>query len=143
LNNSCCFVAKARNDAKSDIPGRKSTGATAAACRLPEAFCSAKTSHSFSIANYDDVSNCTPEQLAKLIDQAVDMCALRIVSSYVQEAYRRMIFTKKGTEVVRKRLSQGEQFCYVFRWLDDLLCYEEMACSSTEVCFQFLLACFF
>lgn len=47
------FIAKSKNEVLEDVQERKSTGITAAVCCLPEAFCGAKTSRSFSIAKYN------------------------------------------------------------------------------------------
>lgn len=52
FSNSWLFAARDRLKTAVDIPERKSTGATADLCKLPEPFSLSKTSNEFSIAKY-------------------------------------------------------------------------------------------
>lgn len=36
----------------------------------------------------------------------------------------------RAKEVIKEKLAKGERFCYVFRWIDDLLEAEEQAARS-------------
>ncbi|VDK73717.1 unnamed protein product [Litomosoides sigmodontis] len=119
--------AKSNNEVLEDVQERKSTGVTAAVCCLPEAFCGSKTSRSFSIANYDEQPDLESEQLEVLIHQVLVNTRQAVVTNGPDDEIRTHTYRRKAKEVIKEKLAKGERFCYVFRWIDDLLEAEEKA----------------
>ncbi|CAG9531988.1 unnamed protein product, partial [Cercopithifilaria johnstoni] len=124
--------AKSENEAVEDVKERKSTGITAAVCCLPEAFCGAKTSRSFSIANYDEQPDLGSELLETLIYQILVNTRQAVVPDGPSGKIRSHTYQRKAREMIKERLAKGERFCYVFRWIDDLLEAEEQAARSCD-----------
>ncbi|KAM3721402.1 Baculoviral IAP repeat-containing protein [Dirofilaria immitis] len=134
-HTGCHFVdiilrAKSMNEVVEDVKERKSTGITAAVCCLPEAFCGAKTSRSFSIANYDEQPKLGSELLEKLIYQLLINTRQAVVPDGPNDEIRSYAYQKKAKEIIKEKLAKGERFCYVFRWVDDLLEADELAARS-------------
>ncbi|VDO35808.1 unnamed protein product [Onchocerca flexuosa] len=138
--------AKSKNEIVEDVKERKSTGITAAVCCLPEAFCEAKTSRSFSIANYDEQPELGSELLETLIYQILINTRQAVVPGGPNDEIRSHAYQRKAKEVIKDKLAKGERFCYVFRWIDDLLKADEQAARSCNgVCyiiFNFIKYCF-
>ncbi|OZC12882.1 hypothetical protein X798_00517 [Onchocerca flexuosa] len=122
--------AKSKNETVEDVKERKSTGITAAVCCLPEAFCEAKTSRSFSIANYDEQPELGSELLETLIYQILINTRQAVVPGGPNDEIRSHAYQRKAKEVIKDKLAKGERFCYVFRWIDDLLKADEQAARS-------------
>uniref|UniRef100_A0A0R3RJH6 UNC80 domain-containing protein n=1 Tax=Elaeophora elaphi TaxID=1147741 RepID=A0A0R3RJH6_9BILA len=122
--------AKSKNEVIEDLEERKSTGITAAVCCLPEAFCGAKTSKSFSIANYDEQPDLGSELLETLIYQVLVSTRQAVVAGGPNDEIRSHTYQRKAKEMIKEKLAKGERFCYVFRWIDDLLEAEEQAARS-------------
>lgn len=50
------------------------------------------------------------------------------------------IIVCRGKEIIKARLANGEQFCYIFRWIDELLEFDGQAARSCNgVCYRSLL----
>ncbi|VDN00794.1 unnamed protein product [Thelazia callipaeda] len=124
------FQAKSKNDASEDVEGRKSTGITAIVCCLPDVFSSAKTSPAFSIANYDEQPELGSEQLDLLISQALFNTRQAVIPNGPSDEIRIHTYRTKAREIIKEKLSKGEKFYYLFRWIDDLLEIEEQAARS-------------
>uniref|UniRef100_A0A915PSQ5 UBC core domain-containing protein n=1 Tax=Setaria digitata TaxID=48799 RepID=A0A915PSQ5_9BILA len=122
--------AKSKNEKARDVDGRKSTGITAAVCCLPETFHDAKTSRSFSIANYDEQPDLGSELLETLIYQLLMNTRQAVVPDGPSDEIRSHTYRRKAKEIISEKLARGEQFCYVFRWIDDLLEADEQAAHS-------------
>ncbi|VDN82160.1 unnamed protein product [Brugia pahangi] len=134
-HTGCHFVdiihrAKSKNEIAEDVKGRKSTGITAIVCCLPEALCGAKTSLSFSIANYDEQPELGSELLETLIHQILLNTRQAVVPSGPNDEIRSHTYQRKAKEMITEKLAKGERFCYVFRWIDDLLETDEQAARS-------------
>ncbi|EJD76030.1 ubiquitin-conjugating enzyme family protein [Loa loa] len=122
--------AKSKKEIMDDVEERKSTGITAAVCCLPEAFCGAKTSQSFSIANYDEQPELGSELLETLICQVLMNTRQAVVPDGPNDEIRNHTYQSKAKEMIKGKLAKGERFCYVFRWIDDLLEVDEQAARS-------------
>ncbi|KAL3998353.1 Ubiquitin-conjugating enzyme family protein [Acanthocheilonema viteae] len=136
-HTGCHFADIIRAKSKSeimmeDVKERKSTGITAAVCCLPEVFCGAKTSRSFSIANYDEQPDLGSELLETLIYQILINTRQAVVPDGPNDEIRSHTFQRKAKEIIMEKLAKGEQLCYVFRWIDDLLEAEEQAARSCD-----------
>uniref|UniRef100_A0A0R3QJP8 UBIQUITIN_CONJUGAT_2 domain-containing protein n=1 Tax=Brugia timori TaxID=42155 RepID=A0A0R3QJP8_9BILA len=134
-HTGCHFVdiihrAKSKNEIAEDVKGRKSTGITAIVCCLPEVLCGAKTSRSFSIANYDEQPELGSELLETLIHQILLNTRQAVVPSGPNDEIRSHTYQRKAKEMITEKLAKGERFCYVFRWIDDLLETDEQAARS-------------
>ncbi|VDK62166.1 unnamed protein product [Onchocerca ochengi] len=121
---------KSKNEIVEDVKERKSTGITATVCCLPEVFSEAKTSRSFSIANYDEQPELGSELLETLIYQILINTRQAVVPDGPSDEIRSHTYQRKAKEVIKEKLAKGERFCYVFRWIDDLLKADEQAARS-------------
>uniref|UniRef100_F1KPF7 Baculoviral IAP repeat-containing protein 6 n=1 Tax=Ascaris suum TaxID=6253 RepID=F1KPF7_ASCSU len=121
-----------RSTTMKNVGDKKSTGAAAAASAMPFAFAFMKTSHEFSIANYDTAPTQDGE-LDTLIEQAMSLIGpVELSACTVGMSPRSTILRYLCREVITSRLEKGEHFSNVFRWIDGVRYGEARVASAAD-----------